>query len=118
MSRASSQICADTPPYRLRFRPAGYSAICYPLSLPLAAFYMLFNSIHILSVYSMGSLWSSYAGSTDIASFATLENDEKTQEYDYIVCGGQPHDRWKVLYSSSRWNRGLCDSQSGKFSAE
>jgi len=37
----------------------------------------------------MGSAWSSYAGSTEIASFATLGKDDDAREYDYIVCGGK-----------------------------
>lgn len=41
----------------------------------------------------MGSVWSSYAGSTDIASFATAKNDGEVREYDYIICGGQLDDR-------------------------
>jgi len=38
----------------------------------------------------MGAVWSSYAGSTDIESFASPENEEEVKEYDYIICGGQP----------------------------
>jgi len=40
----------------------------------------------------MGSVWSSYAGSTDIDLFATPENEEEVREYDYIICGGQRDD--------------------------
>lgn len=36
----------------------------------------------------MGSVWSSYAGSSDIGSFAS-ENLKDAKEYDYIVCGGE-----------------------------
>lgn len=36
----------------------------------------------------MGSVWSSYAGSSEIASFAS-ETREDAKEYDYIICGGE-----------------------------
>ena len=36
----------------------------------------------------MGSYWSSYAGTSDIASLATPVGDSEVREYDYIICGG------------------------------
>ena len=36
----------------------------------------------------MGSYWSSYAGTSDIASLATPVGDAEAKEYDYIICGG------------------------------
>jgi hypothetical protein len=36
----------------------------------------------------MGGALSTYAGSNDIARFASTEGEEPTK-YDYIICGGK-----------------------------
>jgi hypothetical protein len=63
------------------------------------------------TVYSMGSVWSSYAGSTDIAAFASPENAEEVKEYDYIVCGGQSCDQDTRRTDFARGDSWLCDCQ-------
>ncbi len=36
----------------------------------------------------MGAYFSSYAGSSNAALFATSNEEECDKEYDYIICGG------------------------------
>ncbi len=36
----------------------------------------------------MGGILSSYAGSKDVASYASSAGSKVDKEYDYIICGG------------------------------
>ena len=43
----------------------------------------------------MGGVLSTYAGSNDIARFASKHEDDATK-YDYIICGGKWISAWSI----------------------
>lgn len=59
-------------------------SVSAPIYLRLRYWSFAFNTVESI----MGSYWSSYPGSTDVAALAGAERNE-AKEYDYIICGGE-----------------------------
>ena len=73
----------------------------------------------ILTRKKMGSVWSSYAGSSNIASFAS-EDRKEAKEYDYIICGGECKSDLSALGWGAylpRRNCWMCNRQSSEMTA-